>query len=218
VSIPVGIVEDDDPFRMELVERINGSTRFHCINACGSAEEALDRFAQTQPAIALVDLELPRMGGLELIPRLRQLLPELEIMVLTQHDDDACLFGALEAGAYGYLTKPASRDELLAAMDLLSAGGTPMTPGIARRVLQAFQSRGDTRRELARLTEMDRRILELVARGLSRKEVADEVQLSPSAVYYHLRKTCKALQVNCAAKAVAKFRSAHPVAPNPGQH
>lgn len=216
VSIPVGIVEDHDAFRMELVERINGSTRFHCINACGSAEEALDRFPQTRPRVALVDLQLPTMGGLELIPRLRRLLPELEIMVLTQFDDDACLFGALEAGAYGYLIKPASTGELIAALELLCAGGTPMTPGIARRVLQAFQGRGETRRELARLNEMDRRILELVAQGLSRKEVAATVQRSESSVYQHQRQICDALQVDAISKAVAKYRAAHPVDPNTG--
>jgi len=216
VSIPVGIVEDDATFRLQLVEMIHGSKGFHCISACASAEDALTRFIQTRPRVALVDLQLPRMGGLELIPRLRRLLPELEIIVLTQHDDDACLFGALEAGAYGYLIKPASPDELVAALDLVCAGGTPMTPGIARRVLRAFQGRGDNLSELARLSETNRQILELVAHGLSRKEVASEVHLSLSAVYYHLREICKALQVNCVSKAVAKFRAAHPVDPNSG--
>ncbi len=214
MTFPVGIVEDDATLRLQLVEMVTDSGRFQCVSACGSAEAALAEFTRVRPVLALVDLQLPKMSGLELIPRLRGLLPQLAITVLTHHDEDAWLFGALEAGAFGYLTKPASRDELHAALTLLHEGGTPMTAGIARRVLQAFQGRGETRRELARLSPLHQKLLEHITHGLSRKEVASAVDLSQSAVFYHLRQICAELQVDCISKAVAKYRAVHPVDPN----
>lgn len=208
-SLPVGVVEDDSVIRSDLVEMVNQTGRFHCAVSCESGEEALAQFPRLQPQMALVDLELPGMDGRELCARLRERLPALGLIVVTQHDDDARLFGALEAGALGYLLKPVSAAELAAALELLLAGGTPMTPGIARRTLQTFHQRGDDRRELAKLSVAHQNLLSLVAAGMSRNEVAFEVGLSPGGVFYHQRQICKMLQVDCMAKAVAKYQRVH---------
>lgn len=213
--IGVALVEDEPAYRDHLMGLVNRTGCFRCVGAVASGEAALAEFPGWRPQLALVDLELPGMGGLRLIAKLRAQFPDLDLAVVTQHDDDARLFAALEAGAVGYLTKPVEPDQLLGALMLLHEGGTPMSAGIARRVLQSFRQHGTNRDEMANLSAVQRQLLRGVAEGLSRKEIATEFGISLSAVFQRQRAICKLLHVDSIRKAAAKLGDARPSAVPP---
>jgi len=201
--LAVALVEDDPDARAHLVALLGDKARFQCVAACADAEEALARLPALGPDLILVDLELPGQSGLELIPQLRAALPAATLVVLSVCSDDLRLFGALQAGAVSYLVKgDISPAQLLESLEEAHAGGSPMSPAIARRVLQFFHRLPAELHRLARLTDDERTLLGFVARGLRQKEIADQLKITPRTVRNRLQCIYRKLQVNTPAEAL----------------
>src|ERR1041385_3709466 len=164
VSIKVSIVEDDAGAREILAEWIGHSGDFQCVSTHPSAEVALAKLPAEKPGVVLMDINLPGMSGIECVRRLKTQLPETQFVMVTVYEDADHIFNALAAGASGYLLKQTPRDELLAALRDVHAGGSPMTSNIARKVVQSFQRSEPQVDDSANLSPREREALELLTR------------------------------------------------------
>jgi DNA-binding NarL/FixJ family response regulator len=204
-SIAVSIVEDDASVRQILAGWLCGTEGFQCASEHGSAENALAQLPQKKPGIVLMDINLPRMNGIECVRRLKPLLPETQFIMLTVYEDADHIFNALAAGASGYLLKQIPCDELLAALKQVHAGGSPMTGSIARKVVQSFHVASPEAPDNTHLTPREREVLVLLARGYLYKEIAEALNISIPTVNTHIRKIYEKLHVQSRGRAVAKY-------------
>jgi len=206
VSISVCIIEDDAPAREILANWIRRADGFRCAGEHGSAESALAGLPQEKPSVVLADINLPGMNGIECVRRLKPVLPETQFVMLTVYEDADHIFDALKAGASGYLLKQTPRNELLAALKQVHAGGSPMTSNIARKVVQSFQQPVQTLpSEAADLSAREREVLDLLARGYLYKEIADALSISLPTVNTYIRRIYEKLHVRSRAQAVARY-------------
>lgn len=204
--IKVAIVEDDAPFRKSLRRVIESKPDFSCVAECGTGAEALERIPRDLPEIVLMDLNLPDCSGAEVIARLKAILLDINVVVLTVYNDTEHIFKALRAGACGYLLKQATAGEILEAIAEAHRGGAPMTSGIARKVIATFQEQPSVDDATAKLSPREREILELVADGYANKEIADKLSITLSTVCWYLNETYKKLHVQSRVQAVNKLR------------
>jgi DNA-binding NarL/FixJ family response regulator len=204
--IKVAIVEDDARFRKSLRQVIESKRDFSCVAECGTGAEALEHIPRDPPEIVLMDLNLPDFSGAEVTSRLKALLPNISVVVLTVYNDTEHIFKALRAGACGYLLKQATAAEILEAIAEAHRGGAPMTSGIARKVIATFQEQSPVDEATAKLSPREREILELVADGYTSKEVADKLAITPSTVCWNLDEIYKKLHVHSRVQAVNKLR------------
>lgn len=195
MSIRVAIVEDDAPIRAGLEFVFGKAAGFVCVAAWASAEEALRAVDRVTVDVALVDIGLPGISGIELIPRLRERSPATQVMMLTIFEDPGRIFQALRAGASGYLVKKTPPGRLLEAVGELHRGGAPMSGAIARRVIEAFHVPPVTEASVAGLTPREREILDLLAQGLIYKEIAASLGISAETVRTHLHRIYEKLHV-----------------------
>jgi DNA-binding NarL/FixJ family response regulator len=137
--VTIGIVEDSKVTREGLERMINLSPDYRCICACASAEEALRLLPRYKPEIVLMDIQLPGMTGIECVARLNELLPDVQVIMLTVYADSDRIFSAIRAGASGYILKRSAPDQLLQAIHEVQDGGAPMSGAIARKVFGYFQ-------------------------------------------------------------------------------
>src|SRR3954463_9898044 len=167
--IKVALIEDQPEVRKSWARLIDSFPDFKCVCACTSGEEALRVIPQEQPDVVLMDIFLPRMSGIECTARLKALLPQAQIVILTAMDDQELVFMALEAGADGYLLKRTKPSDLRTALLDVLGGGAPMTSQIARRVIESFRRKAKTRDESVRLSVREEQILLLLSQGYSNK-------------------------------------------------
>ena len=205
MPLQVCVVEDDDKVRESLATLIGASRGFACRAAYPDAETALEGIPSQNPDVVLMDINLPRMSGVECVRRLKVLAPKLQVVMLTVYDDDDQIFKALEAGANGYLLKRSSPAELLSAISDVHNGGVPMSSTIARRVLQTFHQRGASNRETENLSQREIEVLGLLAKGFLYKEIADQMAIRFETVHSHVRNIYDKLQVRSRTEAVAKY-------------
>src|SRR5512140_1234168 len=205
MPIKVSIVEDNDQIREGLSVLINGSTGFQCVATYPTAENAIRYLPAHKPDVALMDIHLPGMSGIECVRELKRLLPELQIMMLTIYEDDDNVFKSIVAGATGYILKKTPPSELMDAISDLYRGGSPMSDRIARKVVQAFQQMNKSSRETENLTQRESEILSYVAKGYQDKEIADKLFLSSETVRTHLRNIYKKLHVRSRTEATLKY-------------
>jgi DNA-binding NarL/FixJ family response regulator len=152
-----------------------------------------------------MDIFLPRMSGIECTARLKEILPNVLILILTGIDDEELIFPALEAGADGYLLKRISPEKLKQALLELQEGGAPMTSEIARRVVESFRKSSSSRLQNVHLTAREEEILILLTNGYANKEIADRINISIDTVRTHLKHIYEKLHVRSRAEAVAKY-------------
>jgi DNA-binding NarL/FixJ family response regulator len=152
-----------------------------------------------------MDINLPGMSGVECVRQLKPLLPTTQFVMLTVYEDSDHIFNALTAGAAGYLLKQTPRAELVAAIEEVHRGGSPMTSNIARKVVQSFQQTGPSPREMENLSPREQEVLDLLARGFLYKEIAESLTLSVPTVNTYIRRIYEKLQVRSRAQAVAKY-------------
>ncbi len=205
-NIKVALVEDNVSVREALAAILNGSPGFQCICACGSTEEALRLIPPNPPHVVLMDINLPRRSGIDCVRQLRSQLPSLQIIMLTIEEDSRRVFESLEAGATGYLVKNVAPAKILAAVEEVHRGGSPMSSQIARMLVQSFHKKSSAKPE-EELTPREEEILQLIAKGYRTKEVADVLKISGQTVETHLRNVYNKLHVRSRAGAVARFLS-----------
>jgi DNA-binding NarL/FixJ family response regulator len=203
--LKVALVEDQPKVREIWTKLINSFPDFTCICACATGEEAIRMIPPAQPDVVLMDIFLPRMSGIECTVRLKELVPQTQIVILTAMDDQELVFLALEAGADGYLLKRTKPGDLRTALLDVLGGGAPMTSQIARRVIESFRQKAKIRNESVRLSVREEQILLLLSQGYSNKLIADKLQLSIDTVCSHLKHVFNKLHVSSRTEAVVRY-------------
>jgi DNA-binding NarL/FixJ family response regulator len=205
MPITVSIVEDNEQLRGTLARVLNRSEGFRCVSHYGNAEEALKDLPQVRPEVVLMDINLPGINGVECVRQLKQLLPELQVIMLTVYEDTDNIFSALAAGATGYLLKRTKSAELLEAIREVHRGGSPMTTHIARKVTQSFLKGGTSPQATENLSQREQEVLDCLSQGFLYKEIAEKLGISYETVHTYIRRIYEKLQVRTRTEAVAKF-------------
>jgi len=203
--IQVSLVEDDDRTREAWVVLLNGTPGFRCVSAHASAEDAVKSFLYDKADLAVVDLNLPGLSGIELIRRLKKRRPKLLVCIFTVHEDTEKVFESLRAGASGYVLKKTPPAQVLESLTELVAGGAPMSPAIARKVTKFFHSLPDSSSELDRLTDRERDILHHIAQGRADKQIADKLNISFNTVRNHVASIYQKLHVHSRMEAATRY-------------
>ena len=199
--ISIAIIEDDEDIRESLEILIRTTEGFECIGTFADAEAGLG-FLTTNPAdIVLMDIHLPGMDVIECVRQLKSVHPGMQFIMCTVFKDDNSVFNALKAGATGYLLKNDDHVKIIDAIRELHAGGSPMTPQIARRVLESFK-RPAVNDALHLLTKRETEMLGLLAKGLRYKEIADKLFISTETVRKHINNIYQKLHVQSRIEAV----------------
>ena len=202
--IRTAIIEDRREIREGLAMLIGGTEGFQCAGRFRSMEEALRGIGRDLPHVALVDIGLPGMSGIEGIRILKDRHPEVRLLVLTVYDDDDRIFEALCAGACGYLLKKTSPARLLESLREAVGGGSPMSPEVARRVIELFRRVRPPAKVDYDLTPHETRILRLLVEGHNYKTAAAELGVSVNTIAFHIKHIYEKLQVHSKSEAVSK--------------
>jgi DNA-binding NarL/FixJ family response regulator len=202
----IAIVEDSQTTREGLERMVNLSPDYRCVCACATAEDALRLLPEHRPEIVLMDIQLPGMSGIECVARLKELLPDVQVVMLTVYADPDRIFSALRAGASGYLLKRAAPERLFAAIREVQQGGAPMSGAIARKVFGYFQDQQASNGEAEKLSTREREILDQIISGRSNKEIASRLSVSVLTLRWHLKQIYKKLHVHSRIEVVSKFR------------
>ena len=205
LPIRVAIVEDREEDRDRVARLLQTSPGFECVAVCASGEEALKTLPSTPVDVILLDIEMPGMSGIDCARALKARLPQPEIMMLTVVEDHERIFQSLAAGATGYLLKKTPAPQLLEGIRELRAGGAPMSGQIARQVVAAFrQSTSESTPASQKLSPLEQKVLQLLARGLLYKEIADQLKISQATVRTHVWHIYRKLHVHNRTEAVIK--------------
>ena len=205
MAITVSIVEDNEQLRGTLCRLIDREDGFSCLSQYGDAEAALEALPKEKPDVVLMDINLPKMNGVECVRKLKQVAPGILIVMLTAYEDTENIFAALSAGASGYLLKRAPRAELLDAIREVKRGGSPMTTHIARKVVQSFQKPAASNDSTENLSTREQEVLDCLSQGFLYKEIAEKLGISYETVHTYIRRIYEKLQVRTRTEAVAKF-------------
>jgi len=204
--ITVSIVEDDNWLRQDLAKKIAGTEGFRCLGAHASAEEALTKLPKEAPDVVIMDINLPGINGIDCVRQLRESAPEMCILMLTVYEESNLIFGALQAGASGYLLKRSIPTELMQAIVYAHSGGTPMTSTIARQVVDFFSKPPPGNPGMEKLTEREIEILDLLVKGHAYKGIANQLAISVHTVNMFIKSIYKKMHVHSRGEATAKFR------------
>jgi DNA-binding NarL/FixJ family response regulator len=200
----VALVEDD-PKTRELIAVLLSKAGFTCGPICANAEAAQRILIEAQPNIVLMDIDLPGANGIECVRQLKPRLSSTHFVMLTVYDDAENIFEALAAGAVGYILKRSAAADLVPALRDVMVGGSPMTSGVARKVVQSFQSARQGAPEIDRLSERETQVLRLLAQGRMYKEIADTLGITSNTVSCYIRRIYEKLHVRSRMEAVAKL-------------
>ena len=202
--IKAAIVEDNNTLRNSLKNLINQTEGMRCVAALSNLLNVVSEFKKAQPDIALMDIGLPHISGIEGVRTVKENLENIQVLMFTVFDDDEKIFEAIKAGASGYLLKKSTPDEIIEAIQSLYNGGAPMTASIARKVIQSFQSNQINNKNEYQLTPRENEILHSLIDGLSYKKLAEKYFISVSTIRTHIRHIYEKLHVNSKSQAVAK--------------
>lgn len=202
--ILVSIIEDNKNIQALLKNIVASDNRLNCHSVFANAESALAEMPESPPDIALVDIGLPNMNGIELVNKLKPKCPNTEFMMCTIYDEDEKVFQALEVGANSYILKSETSSTIIAAIIELNEGGSPMSSDIARKVVQNFRRKTDVKTQYG-ITKREEEILILLSKGLVYKEVADQLNISTKTIKKHIYNIYEKMQVHSKVEAVNKF-------------
>jgi DNA-binding NarL/FixJ family response regulator len=209
-SIRVGVVEDDPGLQSSLKQLLARAPALREVGMFASGEDALLGMGRCQPDVVIMDINLPGMSGVECVRQLKPLLPHCQFLMLTVYEDSELLFNSLLAGATGYLLKRTPAAKIVEAIQEIHAGGSPMTPAVARRVVHFLTHKPPVRDRMEELTEREHQCLEQLARGFRYKEVADNLGMRMDTVRTHIRSIYEKLQVHSRTEAVVKYLQQKP--------
>lgn len=190
-QIRICLIEDDATIRDGYAFLLGSTTGLSVVATYPHADDALKKIAADQPDVILLDIELPGSSGLDALPKLKKLLPDTYILMLTVYEQPNHIFRALGTGASGYLTKNSSPEKIVSAIHEVMEGGGPMSAQIARMVISSFQ-----RSESSPLTKRETEILELISVGKSRKKIAEELFIDLETVKSHIKNIYQKLDVH----------------------
>ncbi len=205
MPIKVAIVDDDDGIRASLAALIGRAPALRLVGDYADGEAALKEIPRRTPDVVLMDINLPGVNGVECVRQLKGSLPAVQFLMLTVYEDSDSLFNSLKAGASGYLLKRTASARLLDAIRDVYDGGSPMTPQLARRVVQYFSRPGEWESPVARLTPGEKDFLDQLAKGYAYKEIADRMTISIDTVRSYVRTVYEKLHVHSRTEAVVKY-------------
>ena len=217
-SVGVSIVEDDLSLRSIYVDWIEEAEGFRLVSEYGDGQEACDAIPGEMPDVVLMDINLPGLDGVECVRQLKEQLPNIQFIMITVYEDSNRIFKALAAGATGYMLKQTPREELLGSLREVSQGGSPMSSGIARKVVQCFRTAAptSTENELSLLSKREEEVLGLLSKGYLYKEISEDLGLSSHTVDTYLRRIYEKLHVRSRAQATALYTRLKPQLHPPG--
>ncbi|MCU0797220.1 MAG: response regulator transcription factor [Akkermansiaceae bacterium] len=205
-KIQVAIVEDNAALGSSIRKIVESSDQFECVGVWTSGEDALRKIDAFRPRVVLMDINLPGISGIDATSRIKQHLPDIQVIMLTVYRDHDKIFAALKAGASGYLLKRASPSELRDAISDVLTGGAPMSAEIARRIVEAFHQPAKGASSEIHLSPRETEILELLCEGLANKEIADRLGIATETVRVHLKHIYEKLHVRSRTEAAMKYR------------
>lgn len=200
----ISIYEDNDQLRSLLELLINSSPEFSVVGAYSNGEHVTEQVQQDKPDIVLMDIDMPGRNGIECVRQVKELDVQIRVLMHTVFDDDDRLFACLSNGADGYLLKKDTGTHLLNALHDVAEGGGPMSPGIARRVLQTFRKPLHPSRQTYGITGREQELLQLLMQGYTYRMIAIQCSISVETVRRHLKNIYQKLHVHCGTEAVAK--------------
>jgi DNA-binding NarL/FixJ family response regulator len=208
----VVVVEDDTGLREQLAKILKTAPDIAFVGAYASAEDALPKIAHLQPNVVLMDIKLPGMSGTQCVVEIKKMPQSSQVIMVTVYEDSDSIFGALKAGADGYIIKSDSPDQLLNAIRNVSDGGGSMSIPIARKVIQYFHLIGASTDETENLSPREREVLDLLAQGYIYKEIGCMLTIGVATVRTHVQHICHKMHVWSRVEAVAKHQKSkrHP--------
>lgn len=201
--IRVAIIEDNHTLRQSLEQLFNRTEDLKCVASLSNLMNVVSELGKCSPDVILMDIGLPNISGIEGVRTVKTNFPEVLVLMFTVFDDDEKIFDAIRAGATGYLLKKTPPAEIIESIRLLYQGGAPMSPSIARKVIQAFQTT-PTVKDFHDLTAREKEILYSLVDGLSYKKIAEKYYVSISTIRTHITNIYQKLHVNSKSQAVAK--------------
>ena len=201
----ISIIEDDEETRQILTGIIASAPGLELISTYPLCAPAIEGIPKDKPDVVLVDINLPEMNGVEAVRRLKPALPGTQFLMLTVYDDPDHIFAALAAGATGYLLKGTRRTELLESIAQIALGGSPMSSGIARKVVQSFSRPAAPKSDIATLSPREQSVLDLLSKGYLYKEISDTLGVSVPTINTYIRRIYEKLQVHSRTQAIGKY-------------
>jgi DNA-binding NarL/FixJ family response regulator len=207
VKFRIAIIEDDARLRSSLKEMLDSTPGFGVIGSYGDAEAAIDNLQALRPDVVLMDINLPGASGIDCVRQLSPAMPETRFIMLTVYEDDERIFNSLQAGADGYLLKRTAPAKLQEAVVQVVAGGSPITPQIARRMVQYFHKDKGRRDdpEISSLAPRELEVLQDLAVGRSYKEIADHLGVSMDTIRTYIRRLYEKLRVHSRNEAALRY-------------
>ena len=201
-NITISIVEDDVKVRGSLARLVDSTAGFTCVSQHPDAENALKEIPIIQPKVVLMDINLPGMNGVECVRKLKEMMPQIQVIMLTVYENTTIIFNALSSGASGYLLKQSTPEQIIEAIRDVNTGGSPMTSHIARKVVASFQRISEPTKEYEKLTLREQEVLDLLAKGYSYQKIAVALNISYATVNTHIRHIYEKLHVQSRTQAV----------------
>ncbi|MBN2789967.1 MAG: response regulator transcription factor [Candidatus Delongbacteria bacterium] len=202
--IKYGIVEDIEDIRENIVDCISSDERFKCVIECDSVECFLGSLKEDDlPEFVFMDINLPGMTGISGVKLAKEKYPSIDFVMLTNFDDSKRIFESLQAGATGYLLKSTSFDDIHKEIELLLNGGAPMSPVVARKVLEFFRP-DKKKKDDSNLTDREKQVVEGLVDGLSYKMIAGRLEISIGTIFTHIKNIYKKLHVNSKGEVISK--------------
>ncbi|HEX4121119.1 MAG TPA: response regulator transcription factor [Verrucomicrobiae bacterium] len=205
MSIKIAIVEDNAGMRESIARLLNQAPGLSCVSTYATAEAAVRDLPFQKPDVALVDIHLPGMNGIQCVAKIKAQLPQMQVLMLTSYEQPDLIFDSIRAGASGYLLKTTPGAELIQAVQQVHAGGAPMTMQIARKVINHFRQIQKPAYDMEKLTPREQEVLALLARGYLYKEIANDLGISINTLRNHLRTIYDKLHVHSRTQATAKY-------------
>ncbi|MEO6583679.1 MAG: response regulator transcription factor [Ferruginibacter sp.] len=203
--IKVAIFEDNRHLRESLEILLNGTQGYCCVGAFGDCRHLVDHLRSIDCNIVLMDIEMPGMNGIDATKVIKDIFPHIQVLIQTVFSDDDNIFRAICAGASGYILKSTTPAEYIEALSDVSSGGSPMTPGIARKVFQLFKNNVFLPSpDNYALTEKEKAVLQQLITGRSYKMIADALSISVDTIKTHMKNIYAKLHVHSGPEAVAK--------------
>ncbi|MFO1475955.1 MAG: response regulator transcription factor [Verrucomicrobiota bacterium] len=205
MQIKVAIVEDDEGIRSSLATLIRRASSLQFFGEYPDAETAIKEVPKRVPDVVLMDINLPGLNGVECVRQLKSALPKVQFLMLTVYEDSDSLFNSFKAGASGYLLKRTASARLLEGIQDVHSGGSPMTPQLARRIVQFFSKPTGDDSAVSKLTAGEREFLDQLAKGYAYKEIAVRMNISIDTVRSYVRAVYEKLHVHSRTEAVVKY-------------